>query len=185
MTWRKSAVRVRYRPPLQNIVEHIVCSTFLFIAVVDDNGQRTLSQSERGAQVCASKPGERKMLCIFCLLTNYNLLQVINHILSNSMYETVFRGPLSSTICATFLLSQSECGAQVCASKPGESERDAFKYIPPIATITCCKLNYIFHITRDNLSRSVIVHQLHQSYKPTRFELLFIIVYILIFWCKI
>ena len=51
MTWRKSAVRVRYRPPLQNIVEHIVCSTFLFIAVMDDNGQHTLLQSNRGAQV--------------------------------------------------------------------------------------------------------------------------------------
>ena len=54
MAFKRSGVRLPLSPPLQNIVEHIVCSTFLFIAVVDDNGQRTLSQSERGAQVFAS-----------------------------------------------------------------------------------------------------------------------------------
>ena len=41
----------------------------------------------------------------------------------------------------------------------------AFKHIPPTATITCYKPNYMFHIVRDSLSRSVIVHIFSQN-KP-------------------
>ena len=121
MTWRKSAVRVRYRPPLQNIVEHIACSTFLFIAVMDDNGQRTLLQSNRGAQVFASNSlrSNSSSRCShysqnkFGILLSKNLakvnamrssifhqlplLRVANLITYFTLCETVFRGPLSST----------------------------------------------------------------------------------------
>ena len=97
------------------------------------------------------------MLCIFCLLTNYNLLQVINHILSNSTNETVFRGPLSSTICATFLLSQSECGAQVFASNSLRSN-----YSSRCSHYSQNKFGILLskNLAKVNAMRSSIYHQL-------------------------
>ena len=87
---------------------------FLFV-VVDDNEQRTLSQSEavrKFAQANLAKVNAMRS-SIFHQLP---ILRVANLITYFTLRETIFRGPLSSTICATFLLSQSNRGAQVFAS---------------------------------------------------------------------